>query len=52
MYLSEAQGCNLEASVKGGGIQKLDRVHGPYGQSDHVTAVVSGRSQLYLADLE
>ena len=32
IHLSEAQGCYVEASVKGGDLQKLD----------HVTAVVSG----------
>ena len=39
MPLSEAQGCDLEAKVQGGGIQNLGRVHGHW---DDVTAVVSG----------
>ena len=40
---NEAQGCYLEAKVKGWGIKKLDSVHGHW---DQVTAVVSGWSQM------
>ena len=36
---SKAQGCYLEAKVKGGSIQKFDSVH---WHCDHVTAGVSG----------
>ena len=39
MHLSKAKGWYIEANVQGGGVQKLDSVH---GQWDHVTALVSG----------
>ena len=34
MHYDTTVGCDLKAPVKGGGVQKLDRVHGHH---DHVT---------------